>query len=180
MMDEDEKLSEQEKIEQENLFIQSQIILKGGIIGGSNNLPPEIENQFLKNIMAFEDAEQKPIFEILGIKRSDFLSSSKLTDIEIDQKLNQIIEILAKNEIELNLVADVPNRIVYNYLIEDYLFDVDNMHPVGIGGWVIDGCSGDCPSCFQIDYCSSKDDIWSPDELSAEIERRKENHRAND
>ncbi len=173
-MEEDYNLSEEEKIEQENLLLQSEIIIRGGRIGDSKNIPPEIENQFLKNILAFENAEQKPLFEIAGIKRTDFPDSEELTDHEIDRKLKEIVAVLEKNGSELGLIADVPDRIVYKFLVEDYLFDKDNLHPVGIGGWVIDGCSGDCPSCFQLDYCSTKDDIWPPDELAAEIKRRKE------
>jgi len=173
-MEDDYNLSEEEKIEQENLLLQSEIIIRGGIIGDSKGLPPEIENQFLKNIMAFENAEQKPLFEIAGIKRTNYPDSEELTDLEIDRKLKEIVVVLEKNGSELRLVADVPNRIVYKFLVEDYLFDKDNLHPVGFGGWVIDGCSGDCPSCFQLEYCSSKDDIWPLDELAAEIKRRKE------
>lgn len=173
-MDEDYDLSEEEKIEQENLLLQSEIILRGGTIGDSNDIPPEIENQFLKNIIAFENAELKPLSEITGLKRADYPASSELTDNEIDQKLNVIVGFLEKNGITLGLVADVPNRIVYKYLVEDYLFDSGELYPVGIGGMVIDGCSGDCPSCFQMDYCKSKDDIWPPDEMAAEIKRRKE------
>lgn len=126
-------LSEEEKIEQENLLLQSEIILRGGIIGDSNNIPSEIENQFLKNILAFENAEMKPLDEITGIKRDDYPVSNELTDNEIDQKLDQIIDVLNKNGIELGLVSDVPNKIVYKYLVEDYLFDSGELYPVGIG-----------------------------------------------
>jgi len=173
-MDEENNLSEEEKIEQENLLLQSEIILRGGIIGDSNNIPSEIENQFLKNIIAFENAELKPLDEITGIKRDDYPASNELTDHELDQKLDQIIDVFNKNGIELGLVSDVPNRIVYNYLVKEYLFDSGELYPVGIGGMVIDGCLGDCPSCFQLGFCSSKDDTWSSDELEAEIKRRKE------
>ncbi len=167
-------LSEEEKTEQENLLLQSKIILKGGIFSETGNLPPEIENQFLKNILAFENAEQKPVSEITGLNKTDFPLAEELTDNEIDQKLNNIVEVLKKHEITLGLIEGVPDRIVYKFLIEDYLFDEHNLHPEGIGGYVIDGCSGDCPSCFQMEYCSSKNDIWPPDELAAEIKRRKE------
>ena len=173
-MEDDYKLSDEEKIEQENLLLQSEIIIRGGMIGDSKGLPPEIENQFLKNILEFENADQKPLFEIVGFKRSDFPDSKELTDHEIDRKLKEIVAVLEKNGTELGLVADVPSRIVYRFLVEDYLFDKENLHPVGLGGWVIDGCSGDCPSCFQLEYCSTKDDIWPPDELAAEIKRREE------
>jgi len=173
-MDEENNLSEEEKIEQENLLLQAKLMMKGGLFGGSGNLPPEIRNQFLKNVLAFEDAEEKPFFEIAGIKRADYPAPSELSDKEIAHKLEEIVAILHENGADLGLVADVPDRIVYKFLVEDYLFDKDNLHPVGIGGWVIDGCSGDCPSCFQLDYCDTKDDIWPPDELAAEIKKRKE------
>jgi hypothetical protein len=173
-MEDDYNLSEEEKIEQENLLLQSEIIIRGGMIGDSKGLPPEIENQFLKNILAFENAERKPISEIIGVSITDYPVANKLTENEITKKLDELIEVFEKNEIALGLIEGMPDRLVYKFLVEEYLFDKDNLHPVGISGWVIDGCSGDCPSCFQLEYCSSKDDTWPPDELAAEIKRRKE------
>lgn len=167
-------LNEEEKIKQENLLLQSKIILKGGIFSETGNLPPEIENQFLKNILAFENAERKPVAEIIGVKQADFPTEESLSDSEVSRKLNEILMFFKKHEITLDLNKNIPDRVIYKFLTEEYLFDNAEAYPEGIGGLFIDGCSGDCPSCFQIEYCSSKDDIWPPDELAAEIKRRRE------
>ncbi len=59
MADQNEELSEREKLEQENFLLKSKIAIKGGDFQKFSDIDPEIENQFLKNIMAFEEAEIK-------------------------------------------------------------------------------------------------------------------------
>ena len=64
MTDYNDELNEKEKLEQENFLLKSKIIIKGGDFQKFSDIDPEIENQFLKNIMAFEEGEVKPVHEI--------------------------------------------------------------------------------------------------------------------
>ncbi len=170
MNEENQELSPEEELHQENFVLKSKIILKGGIMSDMSEMDPSIENIFLKNVMAFEEAEYKPVFEIIGIKMEDFPKAETLSKEEIEKYLKEIIEHLEEHNMLFELKENVPAKISYKFLTEDYLFEETEVIP----GFTmhIDGCSGDCPGCFQLHYCDSKDDVWPPEELEAEIKRR--------
>lgn len=170
MNEENQELSPEEELHQENFVLKSKIILKGGIMSEMSEMDPSIENMFLKNVMAFEEAEYKPVFEMIGINMDDFPKAETLSKEEIEKYLKEIIELLENNNMLFEINEGVPANISYKFLTEDYLLEESQVIP----GFTmhIDGCSGDCPDCFQIDYCDTKNDIWPPEKLDAEIKRR--------
>ena len=170
-MNDDEKLDNNEELDQENFLLKSKLMLKGGMLGMEGNLPSEIENMFLKNVMAFEEAEYKPICEILGIDKNDFPPVELLSKKEIEKYLIDLENIMGKHNMFIELQEDLPIEIAYKYLIEEYL--LDEVQDIPGFSMIIDGCGGDCPSCFQLAYCNMKDDTWPPDELAAAIIKRK-------
>ena len=173
MKNNEDKLSDKEKLEQENLLMKAKISLQGGIYNDDSQLDPAIENQFLNNIFDFENAEQKPQHEILGINPSDFPPANQLSEKELKAKFDLLLEIMEQHNYQYSLVEKLPLHNAYEYLAGEFLTETGEVLPEG---WThnIDGCSGDCPSCFQADYCKSIDDIWPPEELEAERKRRKE------
>jgi hypothetical protein len=175
MNDQNENLSPEERIEQENFLLKSKIITQGGIFSENpeSGMDPEIENIFLKRIMAFEEAEYKPVSEIIGVDPVAFPPAHTLSKDQIDAALKKLIMILDEHGIAWGLKENLPAEVAYRFLTEDYLLSEAKDLPIDFG-WTIDGCSGDCPSCFQADYCHTKDDIWLPDELDAERKRRQE------
>ena len=174
MEDHNEELNPQEKIEQENFVLKSKIITQGGMFSeSSDDLDPEIENMFLKRVMAFEEAEWKPVYEIIGVDPKSFLPADQLSKEEIEVEFNKLLDIFEEHGMKYDVNENVPIEVSYRFLTEDYILSESQDLPKDYG-WTIDGCSGDCPSCFQMDYCETKDDTWSPEELKAEIKRRKE------
>lgn len=173
MENKNEDLSPIEKIEQENFVLKSKLITQGGVFSEDTNLDPEIENQFLKRVMAFEEAEYKPVFEIIGVNPKEFPPADTLTKAEINEAFKKLVLIFNEHGISYGVNENVPVEVSYRFLTEDYLLSESQDMPPGFG-WTIDGCSGDCPGCFQADYCETKDDIWPPDELKAERKRRAE------
>ena len=173
MSDQYEELSPEEKLEQENFVLKSKIITKGGIFQENSNLDPEIENMFLKKVIAFEEAEYKPVYEIIGVDPKDFPPADILTKDEIKAEFNKLIGIFNEHGISYGVNDNVPVEVSYRFLTEDYLLSESQDLPPDFG-WTIDGCSGDCPGCFQADYCENKDEIWPPEELKAERKRRLE------
>ncbi len=173
MSDNNGDLSKEEKIEQENFVLKSKLITQGGIFSENPNSDPEIENMFLKNVIAFEEAVCKPVFEIIGVNPKDFPPADSLTKDEIITKFNALVLIFNEHEISFGVNDNVPVEIAYRFLAEDYLLSESQDLPPGFG-YTIDGCCGDCPDCFQADYCTSINYIWSPEELEAERQRRKE------
>ncbi len=177
MKESDENLTPKEKINQENFVMKSKLILKGGLLHDNTEIDPELENIFLKNVLAFENAKIKPLYEILGIDPREYPPVDLLSEDEISNYLQKLISLLEAQRFHLQLQESVPNNIIYQFLTKEYLLEqTENIHGIDC---IIDGCGGDCPSCFQKDYCSIKDDIWPPDELNAEIERRKKKDKDN-
>ncbi len=173
MKENQEELTPKEKLDQENFLLKSKIITQGGIFGGESDIDPEIENVFLKNILAFEEAEYKPFYEIIGVDPKDFPPVDLLSEIEIKTYFNKLIKIFEDHKVFYDVNETVPVEVSYKFLIEDYLLSESQQLPEGFNH-VIDGCSGDCPGCFQADYCKNKDDIWPPEELEAERKRREQ------
>ena len=173
MSEDKENLTPEEKLKQENLLLKSKIILRGGDFGNSSEIDPALENQFLENIITFEDAPQIPTYIALSIEPSDFPPADKLTEEELKQKFDFLIKILEENNFAFDIADRLPLAIAYKYLTKEFLLETTTMLPEG---WThhIDGCSGDCPSCFQVDYCKSALEIWSKEELEAERKKRRE------
>ena len=174
MTNSNKELSPKEKLDQENFVLKSKIITQGGIFQEKSDIDPEIENMFLKRVMAFEEAEIKPVYEIIGINPKDFPPASKLTKEEIKAGFEKLLKIFEDHGISYDVNEKVPIEVSYRFSTEDYLLSKVQDLPIDFG-WTIDGCSGDCPSCFQVDYCENKDDIWPAEELNAERRRRLEN-----
>ncbi len=166
-------LDNEKKLAQENFLLKAKLMTKDGFYGQINELDPEIENKFLKNVLAFENAEQKRVFEILGVEPKDFPPGARLSEKEIKTKFNQLVDIMAAHNFVYELSKDLPLPLAYEYLRGDFLHD---METVMMGGWSthVDGCTGDCPSCFQQDYCQTKSEIWTANELEAEKKQRRE------
>jgi hypothetical protein len=76
------------------------------------------------------------------------IPEAKLSDAEVVDQLQRMIERLAEKGIGFCINESVPERLAYRYLLEE-LNDGISVMP----GWVIDGCSGDCEECFQLSYC---------------------------
>ena len=90
----------------------------------NGEMPPEIENQFLKNMIAFEEnyakAEYTTVFEKIG--SPTFVKADILNDDEITLALAEITEAMKKNSIALD-VCDGPyenqDRLIYKFITEE-------------------------------------------------------------
>jgi hypothetical protein len=93
---------------------------------GSSEITPNIESQFLNNIIAFEKAaekkEIKKISHILG--NPDFPGPSTLTGQNIALHLKRAYDLLAENNIALDAIYNVPDEEIYRFIIED-LFEYE-------------------------------------------------------
>jgi hypothetical protein len=115
---------------EENLRMENELLrlkLKaelGGDSHSSGELDPEIENMFLKNVMAFEQnwAQAKPakVYDLAG--RPDFKRSDDLTDEEIETALEEITDLLSEKNIEVYFGEGYDARTQYHFITEE-LFD---------------------------------------------------------
>jgi len=115
---------------EENLRMENELIkLKlqaelGATSFSASGLDPGLENEFLKNVMAFEEnfagRKRVLVFDLLGkpeFKRADELTGEAL-DIELE-KLNTLLE---EKNINVYFGDEVDNRTQYQFITEE-LFD---------------------------------------------------------
>lgn len=135
MKDEDEL----EKLRMENELKKMKIMLEHGAMFSDNQdkipVDPFIENQFLSNIEAFENAYQnaEPMLLYDFIDRPDFIAVEEIPDSQISTELEKIMDILNKNGIQLDTLCDVEEREIYRFVTQElFTHEMDNMRIPGM------------------------------------------------
>ena len=127
-----------------------------------DGIDPSIENAFLKNIIAYEEATEGPQIPMLSIFPKDFKfpSTESMSEEELSEKLDDICRVLSDHGIEFGFNNDLPCKMLYKYLAEDCIAN-DMINGSVTAGFtcVLDGCSGDCEDCFQKEYCSNAQEL---------------------
>jgi len=130
---------ELERLKQENQFKRMKLRLEFGadipLESENEDLPPEIESQFLDSVaqfeMAYRQAERIQVYDFIGkpkCRRTD-----TIPDSEVSQELNQIIEVLNKNQIGIDTLCEVDDRVLYRFITEELFFtETDNIRVEGM------------------------------------------------
>jgi hypothetical protein len=126
LIPDDNKLSRSENLHMENQLMKIQIedILGGKIMGNNNNqIPAEIENLFLKNIIEFEKnvktSNLVTINEILG--KPKLKPAATLSEKQLKEELKKTIHLLHKNFIHVDFLGDYSDMVKYKFLSEELL-----------------------------------------------------------
>lgn len=126
---------------EENLRMQNEILrlkLKaelGAEPHRSGNLPPEIENEFLKNVVAFEHsaagAKQVTVYQLL--EKPVFEPSDNLDDEAVGQALEKITAFLASKQIVVDFSGEYDSRTKYKFITEElFEHETDDMSVPGM------------------------------------------------
>lgn len=129
-MENEEKFSadENENLRIENELIRLKMAAQYGEafhMGSSGAaLPPEIENQFLKNIMAFEEALRNSAGKMISvyekIKSPDFKPLDSLKKYEVEAELNKLLLLLKENGIALDFIyGPYDSEVVYKFITQE-------------------------------------------------------------
>jgi len=90
-------------------------------IGPGKDLPPEIENEFLKNVIAFEEAmeneEVGSLYDKVG--RPAYKAAADLTDEEITTELARLHAVMNDHDIQLDVLGKYDNRTIYSFITEE-------------------------------------------------------------
>lgn len=126
---EDEKFSDdpEENLRLENEFLKMKMMAEsGGFFGGNKDLdlPPEIENQFLKNVIEFEKAYAKAksqkIVDLLG--KPTFENEKNLDDKKFKAEFTRLKKLLKNHHIKVDFIAPQTDRVKYQFITTE-LFD---------------------------------------------------------
>lgn len=124
-------------INDENEFLKLKMMAEfGGNFMGSENLPADVENMFLKQIMSFHkrqnDAKLVPIYKYIG--EPDYNHVNDLSEKEVTRDLKKIMRLLKKYNIGLEVLAPTPEREIYRFITEE-LFKHE-IEDTKVKGWV--------------------------------------------
>ncbi|MBN1184440.1 MAG: hypothetical protein JXB49_19265 [Bacteroidales bacterium] len=137
--DEEQNLSEEERLHLENEIRKIKLSLEYGAvfpeIPDKKDLPPEIENEFLKYIETFESTHQNSeriiLYDYIG--KPDFIKEEELSDEDLVYELDHIMEILVLNGIDLDTICEVDDRTLYKFVTEElFLQQVNNVRIEGM------------------------------------------------
>ncbi|MGG9960571.1 hypothetical protein [Ferruginibacter sp. SUN106] len=142
-MEQNEKFSDdpQENFRIENEILKIKLKAQYGdafLMQSNEGLPPEIENQFLKNIIAFEDAhvnaELTTVYE--GIGKPTYKTVEELDTTAITKELKRILTIMEEHGINLD-INDGPydDSIIYKFITEELFAHEIDKTPVFGGSW---------------------------------------------
>jgi hypothetical protein len=147
-MEEFENMDEQEKLKAENDFLKMKMMLERGAefekTEEGNELPADIENQFLKNIMEFEKQFDQhkitTIYDKIG-QPKQFKPVNEIAENEIEAAWDALHNYMQEHGVELSATSPkVTARELYRFTTEE-LFDhqTDDIDMPGmISGFIYD------------------------------------------
>ncbi|MFT4062120.1 MAG: hypothetical protein QM642_07160 [Edaphocola sp.] len=126
---------EQIRIENELLRLRLQAET-GAQFSGMEEVPPEVEQLFLQNILEFErqlsKVKEATVYEILG-QPEEFANEGTLTDGQVEHNLEALNQLLEENRIQVDFGTDYPARLKYKFITEELfqhktqVFDIPDM-----------------------------------------------------
>lgn len=127
----------------------------------SNMEYPEFEEKMLE----IEESPNIPCKKIFGVSYEELPPPEKLTDAQMIQLIEAIEDMWEVFGVGSTMPENVPLKLQYELIKDTFLDDFHYMP-----GWHMthDYCSGWCPDCKIADYCTSKNEIWTQEELDAE------------
>lgn len=126
-----------EQLGEENELMKLKMMAEfGGDFVGSENIPPEVENQFLKQIISFhkqhESSGSTTVYKFIG--EPEYNHVKDLSPKEVTRELKRLMKIMAKNGVSLNVLAETPEREIYRFITEElFKQEVQN---VKMKGWL--------------------------------------------
>ncbi|HRG87844.1 MAG TPA: hypothetical protein PLW44_02420 [Chitinophagales bacterium] len=126
-----------EELGTENELLKLKMMAEfGGDFMGSEDLPPEIENQFLKQVINFhkkhDSSEVISVYKFIG--EPEYNHVNDLSDKEVDKELKRLTRIMSKNGVALSVLAETPKREVYRFITEElFKHEIENIR---MRGWV--------------------------------------------
>lgn len=117
-----DKKRSKDDIRRENEKLKSRINQEfGGISGSEKDIPPELENQFLKNILAFEEqyntGKETTVYDRIG--RPRWIPADTMLDQQLTSELHRLQGLLIQNGISLDTICEVDDRELYRFITQE-------------------------------------------------------------
>jgi hypothetical protein len=128
-----------EQLRIDNEIRKTKLMLEKGAVfsdvSDQDNLPPEVENEFLRNIemfdQAFNSAKQISVYDFIG--KPSYKKCNEIRDHKIGLELETLMQSLNDNGIALDTLCDVDERLLYTFITEELFFhEIDDMRVEGM------------------------------------------------
>ncbi len=131
----------EEELRDENAFLKMKLMLEHGATlsdNGSPELPADIENIFLQNVIAFEkqwqETKQIKIYDKIG-RPTQFRSHTEINDNDIERSWDELREYMNLYGVDLDACSpNVSKRELYRFAIEE-LFEHET-DDISLPGWI--------------------------------------------
>ena len=110
-----------------NLQIENEILRMklqaeaGAIIGIKDDIPPELENIFLQNVIAFEEASKNVkhvcLYDFLG--RPAYKKISELAPSDVGPELRRLKQLIEDKQVILDILDDYEDAVIYTFITEE-------------------------------------------------------------
>ncbi len=126
-----------DELSTENELMKLKMIAEfGGDFVGDEDIPPDIENQFLKQIINFhklhDQSKVTSVYKYIG--EPEYNHVHDLSDKEVVRELKHLMKLMEKNGVSLTVLAETPKREVYRFVTEE-LFKHE-IEDVKVKGWL--------------------------------------------
>jgi hypothetical protein len=114
-----------EDLHLENEFIKLKLQAEhGAMINSSDDIPPEMEHIFLKQVQEFEKAWQNvtmtKIYDLINCPA--YKKEMELSDAELKIELRRLIQMMKEKSIMLEANKKCKPRILYRFITEEFFF----------------------------------------------------------
>lgn len=125
MIDFDDEPNQERRIQK----LRAELQQLGGGISNDSDLPADMEEEFLKHILAFETAEELSLMQWLENAGLSVPAPEELTDELLTAKLWEVINQMASLGAYLQNTNHVSDRELYSYLFHDALREPTVLFP---------------------------------------------------
>ena len=129
---------EQLRIENELLKLKLQAEM-GAQFGSNEDIPPEVEQEFLKQIMAFQEHQKDAPMVVLGeyVGSPSLKPAAELDEAALEDAWDELEALLREKHLHLSFGAEYPVAVKYEFVRKD-LFPLEIMQPSEGHNWIFD------------------------------------------
>lgn len=123
----------------ENEDLKRQLREAGAVATGGSGMPPELENQFLRQVLAFSEGPTTTLVAELGRIGIELPAPATLSDEAVTAKLWEVVNGLARLRVFLERTDHLDDRALYELLHGELLPDeMDALATDDLSAWFVD------------------------------------------
>ncbi|KMQ49847.1 hypothetical protein CHISP_3258 [Chitinispirillum alkaliphilum] len=125
---------------------------------------PGENNSLIDQIKHMESGPESSVRSLFP-ENYTFPPSDSLDEKQLNEKTEEILSILSKYNIYVECPDTVPDKLLYNYIIDHVLTDKVAIPEKNSSSFITYGCNAYCPDCFQKGYCEEDlSDEWDEED----------------